>query len=133
MSEKADIPAIRDKIFSANDRRVEEVRVPEWDVTLWVRGLTGTERDALEDSMMQKRGQIDIANFRARLLVKTVVDNEGQRIFSDADATALGDKSAAAIERLVNVAMRLSGIRAGDVEQLVKNSEPGPSDASISG
>lgn len=136
MSDKAkkvhELLSLRDQILRADDAQAERVHVSEWGVDVWVRGLTGAERDAIEDSMVKGRGKIDLGNFRARLLVKTVVDEDGKRIFNDEDATALGAKSAAALERLVNVAMRLAGIRAGDVEELAKNSAPGPSEGSTS-
>jgi hypothetical protein len=45
---------------------------------------------------------------------------------------ALGKKSAAALNRVFEVAQRLSGITDDDVEELAKNSVGGPSDGSIS-
>ncbi len=136
MSDKAkkvhELLSLREQILRAEDAQAEKVHVSEWGVDVWVRGLTGSERDAIEDAMLRGRGKVDLGNFRARLLVKTVVDEDGARIFNDEDATALGTKSAVALERLVNVAMRLAGIRAGDVEDLSKNSAPGPSGGSTS-
>ena len=125
----------RDAILAAPDMLTEEVPVPEWGGTVLVRGLTGTERDAFEEEMITGKGKnrdVNLANFRARLIVKSVVDKSGKRLFTQADMVALGGKSAAAIQRVFQVAMRLSGMSEEDVEELTKNSEPGQSDSSIS-
>jgi len=125
----------RDAILAAPDMLTEEVPVPEWGGTVLVRGLTGTERDAFEEEMITGKGKnrdVNLANFRARLIVKSVVDKGGKRLFTQADMVALGGKSAAAIQRVFQVAMRLSGMSEEDVEELTKNSEPGQSDSSTS-
>ena len=125
----------RDAILAAPDLLTEEVSVPEWGGTVLVRGLTGTERDAFEEEMITGKGKnrdVNLSNFRARLIVKSVVDKSGKRLFTQADMVALGGKSAAAIQRVFQVAMRLSGMSEEDVEELTKNSEPGQSDSSIS-
>jgi len=125
----------RDAILAAPDMLTEEVPVPEWGGTVLVRGLTGTERDAFEEEMITGKGKnrdVNLANFRARLIVKSVVDKAGKRLFTQADMVALGGKSAAAIQRVFQVAMRLSGMSEEDVEELTKNSEPGQSDSSTS-
>ena len=125
----------RDAILAAPDMLTEEVPVPEWGGTVLVRGLTGTERDAFEEEMVTGKGKnrdVNLSNFRARLIVKSVVDKAGKRLFTQADMVALGGKSAAAIQRVFQVAMRLSGMSEEDVEELTKNSEPGQSDSSTS-
>ena len=125
----------RDAILAAPDLLTEEVPVPEWGGTVLVRGLTGTERDAFEEEMITGKGKnrdVNLANFRARLIVKSVVDKGGKRLFTQADMVALGGKSAAAIQRVFQVAMRLSGMSDEDVEELTKNSEPGQSGSSTS-
>ena len=125
----------RDAILAAPDMLTEEVPVPEWGGMVLVRGLTGTERDAFEEEMITGKGKnrdVNLANFRARLIVKSVVDKGGKRLFTQADMVALGGKSAAAIQRVFQVAMRLSGMSEEDVEELTKNSEPGQSDSSTS-
>ena len=125
----------RDAILKASDIQTEEVPVPEWGGTVLVRGMTGAERDAFEEEMITGKGKnrdVNLTNFRARLIVKSVVDKDGKRLFTAADMVALGKKSAAAIERVWEVAMRLSGMSDEDVEELTKNSEAGQSDSSTS-
>ena len=129
------MPLTRDQILQAKDIQTEEVPVPEWGGAVLVRGLTGEERDGYEASIMSLRGtdaQLNLRNARAKLVVKSVVDADGARLFSDQDVAALSNKSAAALQRVFEVAQRLSGLTANDVEELTKNSGNGQhADSSI--
>lgn len=125
----------RDAILAASDAVTEDVAVPEWGGTVRVRGLSGTERDEFEASMLVKRGKhrdVSLINARAKLVSLSVVDENGARIFTDADVTDLGHKSAAALTRVYEVASRLSGLSDEDVEELEGNSGAAPSGASTS-
>jgi hypothetical protein len=125
----------RDAILHADDIEYEDVDVPEWNGAVRVRALTGTERDAYEASMSQQRGKNyvrNLANIRAKLVVKTVVDEQGERVFSDQDANALGKKSASALDRIFEVAARLSRLSDEDVEELAGKSDSEVSDDSTS-
>lgn len=126
----------RDDILKVVDQAIELVAVPEWGGEVWVRGLNGAERDKFEASMVQTRGKsqtVNMANVRARLAAASMCDEGGVRLFADADVDALGQKSAAALQRVFLVAQRLSGIGEEDVKELaegLKNSPLGglPSD-----
>jgi hypothetical protein len=118
--------ASREQILALDDSQFEEVHVPEWNTTVRVRGLTGTERDAWEASLMRQEGRrqprIDYSNLRAKLIVRSVVDANGNRMFSDGDMAALGKKSASALQRIFEVCQRLSRLTDEDVEELTGNS-----------
>ena len=118
----------RDAILEAQDLQHEEVYIPEWGGSVRVRTLTGAERDAFEQSIVDQRGKdtrMNLRNIRAKLVALTVVDGVGKRLFCDADAKLLGQKSASALDKIFDVAQRLSGLRDEDVEELAKNSEDG--------
>jgi hypothetical protein len=109
----------RDEILSADDLTSERVKVPEWGGEVIVRALTGTLRDAWETSMVSadgKRLKVDSSNVRAKLVAVSVVDDKGKRVFTDKDVIRLGNKSAAALERVVDVAKRLSAIGEDELE-----------------
>lgn len=125
----------RDDILKADDIKTELVEVPEWGGAVMVRGLTGAERDALEEEVTSQRGssvRVNLRNLRAKLVVRSVVDEQGKHLFTPADVDALGKKSAAALQRVFNVASRLSGLSREDLEELTKNSEDGQSEDSTS-
>ena len=125
----------RDAILQAQDLPTEQVHVPQWGGDVLVRALTGAERDRFEQSIVEQRGKntrMNLQNIRAKLVALTVVDEQGNRIFKDEDVKWLGNKSAAALDRIFEVAQRLSGLRDEDVEELAKNSESDLSDDSTS-
>jgi hypothetical protein len=134
------MPLSRDGILGAVDIQVEKVDVPEWGGDVLIRGLTGEERDAYESSLRQIRNAgtpqqelvIVQLNARANLLVKCLVDENGDRVFTDRDAPALGAKNGRVIDRLYDVATRLSGLSDEAAEEIEGNSEAVPSDGSTS-
>lgn len=133
----------KEAILSADDLEKELVEVPEWGGAVYVRALTGAERDAFEQSMVEMRTvrqgrrqetvrEMRLQNIRARLCALTICDEEGNRLFTDADVQALGRKSASALNRVFQVAQRLSGLTDEDVEELAGNSDEIHSDDSSS-
>jgi hypothetical protein len=124
----------KEQILAAQDLPTEVVPVPEWGGDVMVQGLTGTERDAFEASLTIQKGkstQWNLQNTRAKLVQKSIVnpDTKG-RMFSEAEIGVLGRKSAVALERVFDVARRLSGLTEQDVEELTKNSESETNDDS---
>lgn len=120
----------RDQILKADDLPREKVNVPEWGGDVWIRTMTGTERDAFEQESIEGKGKnitVNMKNIRARLIVRTAVDESGKRLFAEADAVLLGAKSGKALDRVFDVAQEMSGLTDKDVEDLAKNSESGPS------
>lgn len=112
----------RDQILDAQDLQTEDVKVPEWGGTVRVKGLSGTERDKLESGIVGKKGtQVNLENFRARLASAAIVDDQGERLFNDAYVKRLGEKNAGALQRVCDVAQRLSAISDADVEELAGN------------
>ena len=125
----------RDAILQADDLEYEDVEVPEWGGTVRVRALNGTDRDAYEASLRQLRGKEFVpntVNVRAKLVAKAVVGEDGERLFSDQEVSALGKKSAAALDRVFEVAARLSRISEEDVDDLAGKSGNDPGDDSVS-
>jgi hypothetical protein len=112
----------KDQILSTNDLTKELVEVPEWGGAVYVRTMTGAERDSFEAQILgDDYKERNYRNVRATLCSLTIVDEDGKRLFSDAEVTKLGAKSAAAIDRIFNVAQRLNGLSKDDVEDLAKN------------
>lgn len=126
----------RDEILGAIDSRLVKVDVPEWGGHVFVRSMTGLERDTFEGetALLRKNDPSKkVPAIRARLLARVMVDEEGKRLFTDTDIPNLANKSAKALDRLFAVAESLSGMTMADLEELAKNFVPGPSDGSTSG
>lgn len=118
----------KDDLLKADDRITEEVDLsdlPGYHGSVLIRGMTGRERDAFEVSLLQPgaNGQrvMDPRNLRAKLIARCVIDDDGNRLLTDADAAELGDKSAAAINRMYAVAARLSGMSEEDKEEMARD------------
>jgi hypothetical protein len=125
----------REQILAADDLKRETIAVPEWGGDVIVKSLTGVERDAFEDSVVKQRGksrELNLRNARARLVSLSLIDEAGNRLFTDADVELLGKKSAAALDRVFSAAQRLSGLTENDIDELAKNSGSGQSDSSTS-
>lgn len=113
--------SLREKILAAQDIQSERIHVPEWDVEVEVRSMTGAERARVLKGGSDEEGNVDMEKLYPILLIETTYDPEsGERIFSAADRDALNMKNSGALERIAKVAMRLSGIDAG-AEAAAKN------------
>lgn len=124
---------LRDTILGASDIRKETVTIPEWGVTVEVRGLTGTQRAKLMRTGFDQRGTVDFEKLYPELVIATTFDPAtGEAVFTEADRDALNGKSGAALERLAQAAMRVAGLSADAVEAAEKNSESTPSEGSTS-
>jgi hypothetical protein len=108
----------KDAILAADDLPKERVNVPEWGGDVFVRTMTGTDRDAFEASLIGNDGRLE--NVRARLVSLTICSESGERLFSDDEIASLGSKSAKALDRLFAVSQRLNGIGAEQVEATKK-------------
>lgn len=123
-------------ILGAQDALFEDVPCPEWKGIVRVRGLTGRERDDYEIALIQTTpgGGVKqrLSGAREKLVAKCAIDRSGNRLFTDEQAAQLGTKNGRVLDRLFDVAARLSGLRAEDVARLAKNSTAAPSDDSAS-
>ena len=114
----------RDEILKKVDTQIKIVKVPEWGGDVRVRGMTGEERDAFEGSIVTVVGGksvVDTKNIRAKLIVQCVVDEKGERMFSEEDINVLGKKSASALQRVFSLAGDLCGLTEGEIEKIAKN------------
>lgn len=117
-------PLTRDQILQAQDIRIEKVEVPEWGGEVYVKTLTGQERDQLEAALMEydNKGQpkrLKLDRLRSTLAVLAICDESGQRLFTSGDIQTLAGKSSAALDRVVSKAQELAAISPGDVDKLV--------------
>jgi len=110
--------SLKDNILNADDLRSETVFVEEWNTKVTIRTMTGTERDAFELELSGPEGK---QNARAKLLVRCIADESGNRVFQDSDALALGKKSSKALDKLWDIALDLNRVRKKDVEEAEKN------------
>ena len=118
----------KEALLSADDRQVETVPAPEWGGLVYVRPLSGNQRDELEERYQDDKSMIGI---RAWIAAAGLCDRDGTSMgFTPAEVKELGDKSGAALDRVAAVVKRISVMTAEDVQELEKNSEDDQSDSS---
>jgi hypothetical protein len=129
-------------IFARDSRRYEVVDVPELgeDAQVRVRSLTGAEWEEYENSLSQqirrRDGSLELRinrrNRRAKLVAVTVVDENGQLVFDPKkDVIRLSNMNAGALDRIYDVAERLSGKDSEAVQEAEEDFGETPSGDSI--
>lgn len=108
----------RDSILAAKDFDQRTVEVPEWGGEVIVRGLCSKDRDNFEAELAATQ---DLTNLRARLVVKALIDEEGNRLFSDKDAEVLGEKNSLVVIRLFDIVREMSGMTDEELEEAQGN------------
>lgn len=132
----ADVLALsRDAILGVVDLEVELLEVPEWNGSVYVRGLNGRERadymEELVDMDAAGKARARIGASELGLAKRGLCDENGARLFSTPqDVEKLSGKSARALKRIAEAVSRLSGLDDGAIEDAEKNSDELPSDDS---
>jgi hypothetical protein len=131
----------REKLLQKDKLRIERVDLPDGD-HVFVREMTGRLRDRWESSITKEvknaQGRVidyerSHEDFRAKLLVFTICDEEGNLLLKPQDAAKISaSMSAGKMERIVNKAQKVNAISQEDRENLVKNSSGAQSDNSTS-
>jgi hypothetical protein len=122
--------------------KIEKVEFENGDY-VFVREMTGKDRDNFENSIMKAqrdgKGLIKgydqvLENFRSKLAVTTVCDENGELMFTPRDADKLSECiSITNLEKIVEKSSNLNKITPKDKEDLLKNSEAAPDGNSNSG
>jgi len=127
------LPALaRDDILSRDDLNIVAVPVPEWGGKVYIKTLTGEQRDAFEQACINRRKakNPDSRGLKAELVIMAATTEDGKLLFARTDMPALLKKSAPALERLYETAAELSGLTESAAKELEGNSEGDTSDDS---
>jgi len=126
----------RKEILETKDFRLEPVEVPEWGGVVYVKTMSGEERDRFEDELIKRRDDktgipSSVVGLKVLIVSLTACDAEGKRLFGgDGDEKKLAAKSAAAIDRLWEVAQKMSHLSDEAVEELTEDFTKGRSASS---
>jgi hypothetical protein len=112
----------RDALLALKGGRTEEVYVPELGGKLLVAAISAGARDVFDLTSLGLPEDERRHNFRARLLVMTLIGDDGKPLYTTEDIPALSSIEARVIDPLVEVAMRLNGLSESDRETLEGNS-----------
>ena len=86
--------------------------------TVYVAKFSAKDRDQFEAMVTGGRiGGVNLENVRARFVAMVCVNEDGTRIFQDADADWIGDLDTDVVQAIVDAGFRLNGIGANAVEE----------------
>jgi hypothetical protein len=103
----------KEQILAAQDLVTEKVDTPEWGGEVFVRMMTAAE--VLAFHAANAAGD---DNSFARLAAATIVDEAGNRLFTDDEAAKLREKSHVVMTRVVTAALKLNGLANGQKDEL---------------
>jgi hypothetical protein len=115
-------------ILAAGDIKLDKVAVPEWGGDVYLKTISGIDRDQFEEGYSEQK----MKNFRARFLVLTLCDEKGDRLFTDAEVAELAKKSSLVLNRLFEKAWGFNAFTNEAVDDLGNDSTVAPSDGSTS-
>lgn len=114
--------SLSEKIFATDDIESEIVNVKAWGVAVLVKSMTAKDRARMIGSANVATGQFNLEQVLPDLVIHCTYDPDtGERVFLESDRDALMAKSAAAIEEIATVALRLSGLGDGAAEEAGKD------------
>jgi len=122
----------RAQIDAVDDRPIELFDVPEWGGSVNLRPISATDRAVIERMSFEFQDGKAREDLRTILCAMTLVDNVGKRLYNDSEIHILGQRSAAALDRVFTRAQKLSGIGSAEIDGLAKNSDAAPSGGSTS-
>jgi len=113
---KKDHPAAggRDDLLRPAPRRYTTCYVPELDRTFRLRSLNERERAEYETALDDGTGDVDPMRAKTQLVVRVLVDDNGDRLLTDGDADRLLDQDHAIVGRLHAMALRHCNFEPGD-------------------
>ena len=123
---------LKDKIRAAEDIKKEPIYIPEWDTTIEVRTMSGSQRaDIMSKAVVG--GVVALDKLYAQLALSCTYDPEtGDKLLDPSDLDWFMEKNSAPIERIAAKAMELSGLSAAAVREIEKNSGKGRKGSSTS-
>jgi hypothetical protein len=122
----------KDLILNTKDIKIVpliilEWATPDWDGEVYIKTLTGAERDQLESAIIQwspdgKTQKTKMDKLRSMLAYLAVCDEDGNRLFvDDDDIEKIGAKSATALDRIAAKVQQLAGMSQDDIDALVQS------------
>jgi hypothetical protein len=118
-------------IFEVNDTIVERVEVPEWGGHVFVRNLTGRQKEKYIESIREIKGrgkkqtvEVILEKSSAKLAAMVLCNEDGTLLFPDGSTEVvdrLADKSAKALSRVVDAGARLNGLADDSEEEAGKD------------
>jgi hypothetical protein len=107
--------SLREQILaSQGERKPEPLEVPEWHATVWLKQMTVADQVALSEGTKP-------ADMPVAVLLHCLVDENGERIFTDDDREALAGESFAIVLRVFVAAAKLNGLSTAELDEAMQS------------
>ena len=116
----------REEILAKRDLPPVPVRVPEWGPGVYVRTLSGEQREEYESALDKRRdakGMLSFGTYRAMQVVYGVCNAEGVLVFTEADIPQIIKQPVKTLMKISTKFSSVNGLTEADVEALEKNSD----------
>lgn len=114
---------LADEILGTDDLKRERVHVKEWGRDIYVREMTGQER---QEFLRIARDEKQHGKAEAFIIALVACDEDGEKIFSMDQVDALQRKNAKALDTLGKKILELNKIGDDAIEAEKKDSSPTP-------
>lgn len=120
------VDATRDLILNADDIELVKLPVPEWKdkegniIDIYVKQMSGRDSEEYIEATNEAHGGYKQRN--AKILVCSICDKDGNRLFTNDDIEALQDKNSRVMNRLVEDIVKINFKSADEIEDEAKNS-----------
>jgi len=100
----------REQILSAKDREIIVLDIPEWGGEVRLMAFSGGSAESIspEDSI-------------SKVVALSIIDDNGNLVFSEEDIDALKTRSARVLKRVFDEALKLNGLGDNAIEDATKN------------
>tara|TARA_R100001230_G_C5583107_1_gene101438 strand:- start:131 stop:529 length:399 start_codon:yes stop_codon:yes gene_type:complete len=119
--------ASREALLKLCERRYSTVEIPERDISIRIQSLSEAEKSQYETCLIAKNGRgimrERLQDATRRLIALCVVDEDGKRIFSNSDLSAIANLDSYISSRIYDACQEHCGFNKGDIDETVKNSE----------
>lgn len=110
--------ASRDEILGNSNFERRRIYVTGWKRHVWIQELTEDQRERLATILSDTEEK---KHFNARVVSLAVVDEDGNRVFTDADVARLANQPTRAILQVFQAVYDISALTPGAVEKLGKD------------
>lgn len=107
----------KDSFLQACTPKVHQLEVEGLDEPLVIRVLTGSELDRLESAIADPSDPLR-KNMRCTIAAWVIVDDDGKRMFSDADLDQVGGLSGGVLQAVMDAALDHSGLTSDDIDSV---------------
>jgi hypothetical protein len=107
----------KEQIQAIKDLPIITVDIPQWGGKINIKSPSCYDRDRMAVEFKDD----DNEYIRAKLAVRYIVDEKGERMFTDGDIKMLAGKSPHALDIIFKEIQKLMGFNKEEVEEVVKN------------